>query len=187
MFKNGQLQGAVGYTIVSAIAAFCLVCLPTSAENSLTKLNVTLTPLMSVSDVANRIHKANRLSSISFEERWNAVPAPSTRTRNDPSQHETPWAETHIEKIPFSCELAFSRLVKRSTAGAVPVIDKYQRALVTGLDDKRAADVLDRPGRREAAGGHSRHVEQSAICWASDKIKAILGRVQRIYEPIACS
>jgi hypothetical protein len=44
MFKNGQLQGAVSYTIVSAIAA--------------------------------------------------------------------PGAETHIEKIPFSCDLAFSRLVK---------------------------------------------------------------------------
>jgi hypothetical protein len=111
MFRNGQIQGAVSYTIVSAIAAFCVVCLPVSAENSLTKLNVTSTPLMSVSDVA-RIQKADRLSGILFEERWNAVPAPSTGTRNEQSQRETPWAETHIEKIPFSCELAFSRLVK---------------------------------------------------------------------------
>jgi len=107
MFRNGQIQGAVSYTIVSAIAAFCVVCLPVSAENSLTKLNVTPTPLISVSDVA-RIQKADRLSGILFEERWNAVPAPST----EQSQRETPWAETHIEKIPFSCELAFSRLVK---------------------------------------------------------------------------
>ena len=37
---------------------------------------------------------------------------PSTGARNEQSQRETPWAETHIEKIPFSCELAFSRLVK---------------------------------------------------------------------------
>jgi hypothetical protein len=109
MFKNGQLQGAVSYTI---IAAFCVVCLPTSAENSLTKLNVTLTPLTSVSDAANRFHKADRLSGISFEERWNAVPPPSTGTRNEQSRRETPGAETHIEKIPFSCDLAFSRLVK---------------------------------------------------------------------------
>ena len=111
MFGNGQLQGAVSYTIVSAIAAFCVVCLPVSAENSLTKLNVTPTPLISVSDVA-RIQKADRLSGISFKERWNAVPAPSTGARNEQSQRETSWAETHIEKIPFSCELAFSRLVK---------------------------------------------------------------------------
>ena len=111
MFRNGQIQGAVSYTIVSAIAAFCVVCLPVSAENSLTKLNVTPTPLISVSDVA-RIQKADRLSGILFEERWNAVPAPLIGTRNEQSQRETPWAETHIEKIPFSCELAFSRLVK---------------------------------------------------------------------------
>ena len=112
MFGNGQLQGAVSYTIVSAIAAFCVVCLPVSAENSLTKLNVTPTPLTTVSDVAHRIQKADRLSGISFKERWNAVPAPSTGARNEQSQRETSWAETHIEKIPFSCELAFSRLVK---------------------------------------------------------------------------
>jgi hypothetical protein len=112
MYRNGQLQKAVSYTIVSAIAAFCMVYLPASAENSLTKLSVTPTPLTSVSDVANRIHKADRLSGILFEERWNAVPAPSTGTRNEQSQRETPWAGTHIEKIPFSCELAFSRLVK---------------------------------------------------------------------------
>ena len=111
MFRNGQIQGAVSYAIVSAIAAFCVVCLPVSAENSLTKLNVTPTPLISVSDVA-RIQKADRLSGILFEERWNAVPAPLIGTRNEQSQRETPWAETHIEKIPFSCELAFSRLVK---------------------------------------------------------------------------
>jgi hypothetical protein len=112
MFRDGQLQGAVSYTIVSAIAAFCVVCLPISAGNSVTKLDVTPTALMSASDVANRIHKADRLSSISFEKRWNAVPASPTGTRNEENQRETPRAETHIEKIPFSCELAFSRLVK---------------------------------------------------------------------------
>ena len=79
MFRDGQLQGAVSYTIVSAIAAFCVVCLPISAGNSVTKLDVTPTALMSASDVANRIHKADRLSSISFEKRWNAVPASSSR------------------------------------------------------------------------------------------------------------
>src|SRR6516165_6122698 len=91
MFGNGQLQGAVSYTILSAIAAFCVVCLPVSAENSLTKLNVTSTPLISVSDVA-WIQKADRLSGILFEERWNAVPAPLTGTRNEQKQRETPWA-----------------------------------------------------------------------------------------------
>jgi hypothetical protein len=136
MYRNGQLQRAVTYTIVSAIAAFCMVYLPASAENSLTTLSVTPTPLTSVSDVANRIHKADQLSGISFEERWNAILARSTGNRNEQSQRETPRRETHIEKVPFSCELAFSRLVKtgnfstrciatadtsRKLAAAVPV------------------------------------------------------------------
>ena len=112
MYRNAQLRRAICCTIVSAIAAFCTVYLSTSAENSLTKLSVTPTPLTSVSDVANRIHKADRLSGISFEERWNAIPARSTGNRDEQSQRETPRAETHIEKVPFSCELAFSRLVK---------------------------------------------------------------------------
>jgi len=111
MYRNAQLRRAICCTTVSAIVAFCMAYLPASAGNILTKLNVPPTPL-TLSDVANPISKADRLFSISFEERWNAVPAPSTGTRNEQSQRETPRAETHIEKIPFSCELAFSRLVK---------------------------------------------------------------------------
>jgi hypothetical protein len=112
MHRNGQLWRAVSYTTVSAIIAFCMAYWPASAGNILTRLNVTPPPT-SVTDVANQIHKADRLSSISFEERWNAVQTPSAGTRNERSQHKTPGAETHIEKIPFSCELAFSRLVTK--------------------------------------------------------------------------
>ena len=137
MCTNGQLRRAVCCTTASAIVAFCMAYLPASAGNILTKLNVTPMPLTSVSDVANRIHKADQLSGISFEERWNAIPARSTGNRNEQSQRETPRRETHIEKVPFSCELAFSRLVKtgnfstrciatadtsRKLAAAVPVV-----------------------------------------------------------------
>jgi hypothetical protein len=111
MYRNGQLRTAISYATLSAIIGFCMAYW-SAAGNILTRLNVTPTPLTSVSDVANRMHKADRLSGISFEERWNAAPTPSTGTRDEQSQRETSWAETHIEKIPFSCELAFSRLVK---------------------------------------------------------------------------
>jgi hypothetical protein len=47
---------------------------PASANNILTKLNVLPEHLASASDVSNRIHKADRLSGMSFEERWRAVP-----------------------------------------------------------------------------------------------------------------
>ena len=89
----------------------------------------------------------------------------------------------------------------------VPVIDKYQRPLVTGLDDKRAADVLDRPGQREAAGGHGEACRTKCDPLASDNLRrsnnrnsndgktfiagsssGLFSRAwQRIYEPIACS
>jgi hypothetical protein len=114
MYRNGQLRTAISYATLSAIIGFCMAYW-SAAGNILTRLNVTPTPLTSVSDVANRMHKADRLSGISFEERWNAAPTPSTGTRDEQSQRETSWAETHIEKIPFSCELAFSRLVKTGT------------------------------------------------------------------------
>jgi hypothetical protein len=112
MYRNGQLRTAISYTTLSAIIAFCMAYWPAAAGNILTKLNVTPTPLTSVSDVANRMHKADRLSGISFEERWSAVPTPSAEIGGDKNRREAPRAERRIEKIPFSCELAFSRLVK---------------------------------------------------------------------------
>jgi hypothetical protein len=112
MYRNRQLQRAVSYTTVSAIVAFSMAYWSASAGNILISLNVTPPQPTSVSALTNQIHKADRLSGTSFEERWKAVPTRSTGTPNQRSQRKTPWAETHIEKIPFSCELAFSRLVK---------------------------------------------------------------------------
>ena len=48
-----------------------------------------------------------------FEQRWSAVPAQSNPIRGDSGQRTQPQAEPRIEKIPFSCELAFSRLVMK--------------------------------------------------------------------------
>ncbi len=86
---------------------------PASAGNILTKLNVLPAHLTSASDVSNRIHKADRLSSLSFEERWSAIPTPSAVGGGDMNRREAPRAEGRKEKIPFSCELAFSRLVTK--------------------------------------------------------------------------
>ena len=97
----------VSYVTASAIIALLLTYWPASASNVLTKFNVT-----SASDVQNRIHKTGRLSGISFEERWNPVPAAASAVRSDKIRREPPRADGRIEKIPFSCELAFSRLVR---------------------------------------------------------------------------
>lgn len=92
-----------------AVVALGLVYWATSAGNLLMKLNVF--PMnTSASEVSNRVHKVDRPSSLSFAERWSAVPRPSAVVGGDKNQGEAPRAEKR-ESIPFSCELAFSRVV----------------------------------------------------------------------------
>jgi hypothetical protein len=50
---------------------------------------------------------------MSFAERWSAVPTSSAVIGGDKNRHEAPLAKGRIERIPFSCELAFSRLVTK--------------------------------------------------------------------------
>jgi hypothetical protein len=104
--------GAITYVLVSAIAAFLLAYWPASAGDILAKLNVVPTHLTYV--VPDRTHKADRLPGISFDQRWSAVVAISNQLRSDNGEHKQPRVQTRIEKIPFSCELAFSRTI---TAG----------------------------------------------------------------------
>jgi hypothetical protein len=103
-YKNVLM--AIGYTVGCTIVALCIW--PASAGDILAKLNgPTFSTL--TSDVSNRNHNENRAAGISFQERWSAVPpAEPTGTKN---QREPP-AEGSVEKLPFSCELAFSRLVQ---------------------------------------------------------------------------
>jgi hypothetical protein len=103
----------VSYTTACAVVALAMAYWPASAGNILTKLNVLSAHLSSASDVSNRIHKADRLSGVSFEKSWRAVPTPSAVIGGDKSRRETPQAERHIEKIPFGCDSAFSRLVTK--------------------------------------------------------------------------
>jgi hypothetical protein len=98
---------------ISAIAAFLLAYWPASAGDILAKLNIVPTHLTSASDIPDRTHKADRLPMITFEQRWSAVPAIANRIRSDSSEHKQPQAEGRIERIPFGCELAFSRLIVR--------------------------------------------------------------------------
>jgi hypothetical protein len=86
---------------------------PASAGNILTKLNTLPAHLTSVSNASTLIHKADRRPDVSFEERWSAIPTPSAVIAGDKNRHEAPRAERRIERIPFSCELAFSRLVTK--------------------------------------------------------------------------
>ena len=64
----------VSYATACAIVALAMAYWSVPAGNIPTKLNVLPAHLSSVSDVSNRIHERDRLSGLSFEERWERGP-----------------------------------------------------------------------------------------------------------------
>jgi len=110
--SRGGFWTLAGYATAGAIIAFWAAYWPASAENILTKLNIASKQVTPVSDVSTQPDKTDQLPGVSFEERWNAMPAPHVlKHRDRQSQHEPTQGSERAEKIPFSCELAFSRLV----------------------------------------------------------------------------
>jgi hypothetical protein len=104
---------AISYAIASGIVALLLAYWPASAGNILAQLRISQADQISTSQILDRTHKASRLYVMPFEQRWSAVPAQANPIRGDSGQRTQPQAERRIEKIPFSCELAFSRLVMK--------------------------------------------------------------------------
>jgi hypothetical protein len=100
------------YAAAGAIIAFWTAYWPASAGNILTKLSMSSKDLMPVSDASGQIDKAEQFHGATFEERWDTMPAPQgIRGGERKSEHEAPQSGERAEKIPFSCEMAFSRLV----------------------------------------------------------------------------
>ncbi len=91
----------LSYALLSGFAALWLAYWPAAANAVLAKLRVIPVDFTSAAQIPERAHKTDRLPLISFEQRWSAVPA------------KQPQAQRRTETIPFSCELAFSRLVKK--------------------------------------------------------------------------
>jgi hypothetical protein len=117
---------AVTYAVGSTIVALCIW--PASAGDILAKFNAPAFPTFT-SDVSNRIHKENRVTGILFQERWSAVPAPMAEPTGKMDRHE-PRAEDRVEKIPFSCELAFSHLIRKGN---------FSTRCIAGLDSSNSA------------------------------------------------
>ncbi len=103
-----------GYVLASAIAAMALAYGPAAAGDILTRLNL-VPGRLAAATVPDRTHKSDRLA-ISFEQRWSAVPARAAEIRDNKARREPPRGETRIEKIPFSCELAFSRITSKGAS-----------------------------------------------------------------------
>jgi len=98
-----------GYVLV--IVAMPMAYWPASAGDILVGLNLVPGRLAAAA-LPDRTHKSDRLA-ISFEQRWSAVPMRAAGVRDSKSERESPSAERRIEKIPFSCELAFSRIISK--------------------------------------------------------------------------
>ena len=96
------------YAAAGAIIAFWTSYWPASAGSVLTKLSITSKDLMPVSDASGEVYKTERLPTATFEERWDALVAPQGAKSG---QRESEQSRERAEKIPFSCEMAFSRLV----------------------------------------------------------------------------
>jgi hypothetical protein len=100
-----------GYVLASAVVAMAMAYWPASAGDILIRLDLVPGRLAAAA-VPDRTHKSDRLA-ISFEQRWSAVPARAAEVRDSKSGRESPRAERRIEKIPFRCELAFSRIISK--------------------------------------------------------------------------
>jgi len=122
-YKNA-LTG-IGYAVGSTIVALCIW--PASAGDIVAKFKapafVTFT-----SGVSNQIHKEDLLTRISFQDRWSAVPESAVEPAGKNSRHAP--REGGVEKIPFSCELAYSRLVRQGnfSTRCVASIDSLKTA-----------------------------------------------------------
>jgi hypothetical protein len=97
----------VSYALASAIVATSMALWPASTKDIVARLNLVPERAVTVSD---RNHKADRLAT-SFEQRWSTIPAPAAQARGTKGERQSPQAGRGMEKVPFSCELAFSRTI----------------------------------------------------------------------------
>ncbi len=106
-------SAVVSRATACAVVLLAMAAWQASSGSILTQLHTGPWHLTSAFDFSKPIHKSDRLPGTSFEERWSAVPAPPAAIGGTRSRGEAPRGERRMERIPFSCELAFSRLVRK--------------------------------------------------------------------------
>jgi hypothetical protein len=103
----------VAFALASAIIALWMAYLPTLTGSIPTNLNILPQYLPSASDSVNRANKDSQLTSVRFDDRWNALAAMTIQTLGENGVHARatdPAKDT--QRIPVGCEPAFSPLVK---------------------------------------------------------------------------
>jgi hypothetical protein len=112
--NHHKISMVVVYALASAIVVLWMAYLPTLMGNILTILNIVPTHLSSASDSINRANKDDQLTSVRFDDRWNAFRPTTIKTlgENDIHGGVTVPAEDMQQRIPVGCEPAFSHLIK---------------------------------------------------------------------------
>jgi len=120
-YKNAltTIRCAVG----SIIVALCIW--PGFCGEIIAKFNAPAL-VASTSSVSN--HKENLLARTSFQDRWSVVPALVAAPRGKKNEHELQKGD--VAKIPFSCELAFSLVVRQGN---------FISRCVAGIDSSKKA------------------------------------------------
>jgi len=123
----------VAYALASAIIMLWTAYLLTLTGGILTNLNIVPTHLSSASESGNRGNKDDQLTSVRFDDRWNAF-ATMIHTLGENGVHaRVTDPAKDIQRIPVGCEPAFGHLVKNGNFSA--------RCLATADINTRLAKV----------------------------------------------
>ncbi len=117
--KQHKITMMVAYAIASAIIVLWISYLPTLMGSLMTTLNVVPTHLSSASDSVNPANKGDQLTSVPFNNRWNALGTMTIRTLGENGVLARAFDPTKdIQPIPVGCEPAFSQLDKTGNLSA---------------------------------------------------------------------
>ena len=123
-YKNALT--AIARAVGSTVVALCIWSV--SAGDIVAKFNAPAFATFTLG-VLSQNQKENRLMQISFQDRWSAVSALGTEAAGKNNGHVP--QESGVEKIPFSCELAFSRLVREGNFSTRCIAGIYSSKIVT--------------------------------------------------------
>ena len=104
--ENNSTLLTVVYVLAGAIIVLWFAYLSSVTGTILSRLNV-LPEHLSYNETVNRLHKADRLATAPFNERWNAF---ATSGKPDPAQR--------TGRMPDGCESAFGVLVQAGNFSA---------------------------------------------------------------------
>jgi hypothetical protein len=107
-----QERKALLMVLASVTILLWIACLSALTGSILTKLNIVVQHQTS-NETINRLHKGDRLTPVSFHERWNAFVEINKGSHGQQS----------VERIPNGCEPVFSHVVKVGNFSARCIAD----------------------------------------------------------------